>query len=113
MSTATVAMLAQAVRLNNLTPEIDLDDVEIRATDTNRPSLQLAGFYEYFDADRVQVVGNMEMAYLNTLGREKRLAAFERLLSHHIPCVIFCCGQMPGADILRIARTRGIPLLAA
>ena len=112
MSTVTVAMLAQAVKLNNLTPEIDLNDVEIRATDTNRPSLQLAGFYEYFDADRVQIVGNMEMAYLETLGREKRLEAFERLFSHHIPCVVFCCGQMPGADVLQAARARGIPLLA-
>ena len=45
-------------------------------TDINRPGLQLMGFYEYFNSERIQIVGKMEFAYLATIDVESR---YERL----------------------------------
>ncbi len=44
----------------------------ISNNDTNRPGLQFAGFYEYFDNKRIQVMGKMESAYLSGLESEVR-----------------------------------------
>ena len=39
------------------TPEIDADEVLINTPEVNRPALQLAGFFEHFDKERVQIIG--------------------------------------------------------
>ena len=45
----------------------DPADIAISSGDVNRPGLFINGFYEYFDADRIQLLGKMEMAYLEDL----------------------------------------------
>ena len=54
------------VKLSAIVEEYDLkpivtpdgcDEIKIGVADINRPSLQLAGFFEYFDASRIQVIG--------------------------------------------------------
>ncbi|MBQ0026326.1 MAG: HPr(Ser) kinase/phosphatase, partial [Lachnospiraceae bacterium] len=62
MSGITVGKMARDLRLCELTPEIDADLIEITVDDINRPALQLAGFYEFFNAKRVQIIGNVEYA---------------------------------------------------
>ena len=56
MKTVTLTKLAEAVRLTNVTPEINTDDVKISLTEINRPALQLTGYYEHFEAERVQII---------------------------------------------------------
>lgn len=51
----------------NLTPEIDADKIVLSHPDVNRPALQLTGFYDHFDNERVQMLGNVELAYLSGL----------------------------------------------
>ena len=52
MKTVTLTKLAEAVRLTNVTPEINTDDVKISLTEINRPALQLTGYYEHFEHRR-------------------------------------------------------------
>lgn len=59
-----------------------------RSTATNRPGLLFAGFDEYFPEHRIQILGNAEMAYLDSLDEEKRDMQLERLFSKGVPCVI-------------------------
>ena len=42
-----------------LYPEIDINAIKIAQPDVNRPALQLAGFYDHFDSERVQVIGHV------------------------------------------------------
>ena len=60
MYKASVKDLIEKFHLVNATPEIDVSELEITVSDINRPALQLAGFFDYFDASRVQIVGNVE-----------------------------------------------------
>lgn len=60
---------------------------------TNRPGLQLHGFYEYFDESRIQLVGKVEVAYLMTLDPRQREKRIDTLFSYNIPCLIVCWDQ--------------------
>src|ERR1041384_2100663 len=62
----------------------------IREPTVNRPGLALAGFKRYFAGKRVQIMGNAECHYLKSLRAEERNQRYKELLSHKIPCVVFC-----------------------
>ena len=40
---------------------------EVKIPDINRPALQLAGFFDHFDCERIQLIGYVEYTYLQTL----------------------------------------------
>ena len=110
MSGITVGKMARDLRLCELTPEIDADLIEITVDDINRPALQLAGFYEFFNAKRVQIIGNVEYAYLATLTPEEVSERVDKLFASGIPCLIFCRNHTPSEDTLSLARKHGVPL---
>ena len=110
MKTVTLTKLAEAVRLTNVTPEINTDDVKISLTEINRPALQLTGYYEHFEAERVQIIGYVEYSYLvNHLTREEKVKAYEEFVSKKIPCVIFTTQVVPDEDMLELAHKYHVP----
>lgn len=84
---------------------------DIISAELNRPGLQFVGFYEHFAHERPQVVGLVEMTYLESLPEELRRERLEMFFSHPIPCVILCRGMMPTPDMLELAEKHGIALL--
>ena len=88
----TITELIKKMDFRNLTPEIDADKIVLSHPDVNRPALQLTGFYDHFDNERVQMLGNVELAYLSGLTTERRKAMYDKLLSSKIPCIVFCRG---------------------
>lgn len=87
------------------------DDVLIFTTDINRPGLQLAGFFEYFGTDRVQIIGKVEMTYLEQLESEARYKSLKLLFATGIPCVILARGMTPFPEMMQVARECNVPLL--
>ena len=84
----TITELINKMNLKNILPEIDTDKVVLSHPDVNRPALQLAGFFDHFDRERVQIIGFVEQEYIKTLPRDRKIAMYERLLSSEIPCVL-------------------------
>lgn len=113
MAQVTVGQLARDLNLRTLTPDIDPEEIVIKAEDFNRPALQLAGFFDHFDSRRVQIIGNVEHAYLQTLTAERKHEVFEKLFSFNIPCLVYCRGHMPEDDVLVLAREYGVPILTS
>ena len=72
MSEISVGQLARDNNLRSLTPDIDADEIILNVPNINRPALQLAGFFDHFDSHRVQIIGNVETAYVATLSRERK-----------------------------------------
>ncbi len=101
--------------LKNLTPEVDISEIQLIHAEVNRPALQLAGFYEYFDVERIQLIGNVEYEYMNSLDPVTRLERYEKLLSFatpdKIPGLLFCRNLEPGPEVLDIAKRHGVPIL--
>ena len=59
----------------------DPAELLIDENDVNRPGLQLMGFYEYFNPERIQIIGKMEFAYLSTIDEKTRRERLELLFS--------------------------------
>ena len=64
------------------------EKIEITTDDVNRPGLQLAGFFDYFEPQRLQIMGKAENAYVEQFDEEKRTDIFEKLCATGIPAVI-------------------------
>ena len=109
----SITALAKKINLRNLTNQINTDKIKLLTPDINRPALQLSGFYEYFDHDRVQIIGNVEMGYLDSLSEEEKYFTLERLVEHEIPCIIFSRNREPEQRFIDLATKNGVPILVS
>lgn len=107
----TLDDIIKKMKLKNLTPDIETADIHIMQSDLNRPALQLAGFFDYFDSERVQIIGKVEYTYIQNLFASERKAVFQRLFSSHIPCLILSRNLEPLADMMEVAYEAQVPLL--
>lgn len=74
----------------------------------NRPGLALSGFFSYFAYKRVQVIGNSELSFLDSLEPKLRAARFSQLCSWDIPCLVVARGHRLAEDLVQIANEAGI-----
>ncbi|MFI3208012.1 MAG: HPr(Ser) kinase/phosphatase [Eubacteriales bacterium] len=102
--------VVEAMNLKNLTPDIDLGSKEILIPDINRPALQLAGYFDHFESDRVQIIGYVEFTYVESMSDEQKYDRYEKINSYNVPCYIFCRGLQPGEIFLQKAAEAGIPV---
>ena len=104
--------LIEKVELVNLTPEIDISQIKICYPDINRPALQLAGFFDHFSHERVQIIGNVEYAYTNSMCQEAKRNMYEEIFRRKIPCLVYARNLKPDEEIKELAIQYGIPLLS-
>ena len=57
MASVSLLSIIEKMKLENLTPEIELKEIKINQPDINRPALQLAGYFEHYEASRLQIIG--------------------------------------------------------
>ena len=112
MASVSLTRVIEKMKLENLTPEIDVKHVKITQPDINRPALQLAGYFEHFDATRLQIVGFVEYTYMEGLTDETRREAYEKLMAYDIPCIVFSRDLKPDPIFLETAIRHQIPLLS-
>ena len=87
--------LKTIVETHKLTPlhtSKDYETAVLTTADVNRPAMQLAGFYTYFDPHRLQMIGRVESTYLDSLSDEDRLNAIERFMQFDIAALVVCHG---------------------
>ena len=108
---AKISVVADKLHLKNFTEELNLEEHFVSMADVNRPALQLNGFYEHFEENRIQIIGMVEYAYMNNKPVEERAKIYQKLLSYDIPCLIFCRGFVPEQSLMDVARERKIPIL--
>ena len=87
----------------------NIDEINITTADLNRPGLQLSGFYDYFDSERIQIIGKNEDSFLETfIDRQTRI---ERLLCHKPPAVIVTRGLSVAEHTIELAKKHGVSIL--
>ena len=102
--------IVEKMNLKNLTPGVDITERKVHVPDVNRPALQLTGFFDHFDLNRVQIIGNVECAYLETLTRERKDEIYEKLLAHKVPCIVFSNDLQPESEFIETAEKNDIPV---
>jgi len=79
----------------------------INVSDINRPGLQIAGFYQYFDNKRVQLIGMAEWSFLDCMEVELRKKRINKYFKLNPLCVIFTRHLDPHKEILNAAKENG------
>ena len=91
----------------------ELDQICVEIAEVNRPGLFLAGYYDYFDKLRLQIMGLAEMNFLSGLSPEKRYEALDQLFRQQPPAVIVCRSEelTPFPEMQELAQKHGVALL--
>ena len=83
---------------------------EVESVEINRPGLTLAGFYDFFAYDRIQIFGLGEAAYMRQLSDEAKKAAYEKFFSYAVLCCIFTHDEEPDRFFVEIAESKDVPV---
>ena len=87
------------------------EQIKIIKDDVNRPGLQLAGFFDYFDDKTLQIMGRVETTFVERFTPEKRLTSFEKIFSRHIPALIITRNMDVFPECLEMAQKYKVPIL--
>ena len=93
-----MSKLVEKMDLKNLTPDVDLSGIYLEEPEVNRPALQLTGYFDHFDNQRIQIIGYVEYTFL------------ERMDPCRIPCLIFCRNMRPDKILVEKAEKADIPV---
>ena len=115
MGTFNVSLktLTERVSLEVVYTPKELDQINVEIAEVNRPGLFLAGYYDYFDKLRLQIMGLAEMNFLSGLSAEKRYEAQEQLFRQQPPAVIVGRSEElePFPEMLELAKKHSVALL--
>lgn len=110
MDYVKLSKLIEKMKLENLTPDIDVKKILIKEYDVNRPALQLTGFFEYFDNHRIQIIGHVEHTYMQQ-NEDKGVSMIKKILEYQVPCLIYCRNLEISDEVVELGNTYGVPIL--
>ena len=104
MNKVKVSTLAKKMEMENLTESLDLDEFYITVPDINRPSLQFAGFWDFYEPTRVQIVGKVEYVYLQKMDPKERTQMYHDFMEKGAPCIIFARSAKSVVDLISLMK---------
>ncbi len=105
-----MSKLVEKMDLKNLTPDVDLSGIYLEEPEVNRPALQLTGYFDHFDNQRIQIIGYVEYTFLERMDPEEKERIYDHLLACRIPCLIFCRNMKPDKILVEKAEKADIPV---
>jgi HPr kinase/phosphorylase len=110
--TVSLATVIQEYKLELLTPAVSIEAKALTQANINRPALQLAGFFDYFDPARLQIIGMVEHTYLQSLSESERKENLRRIFALKIPAVVVCRNLGIFPEMLEFAEKYDVPILS-
>ena len=89
----------------------DPNELNVTVADYNRPGLELTGHLDFFDKNRILIIGKKEHHYLELLPPEGRTKSLESFLSFGPPAMVFCRGLQPFPEVKTVAAQYGVAIL--
>ena len=112
MASISLKRIIEKMKLTNLTPEVEIDNIKISQPDINRPALQLAGYFEHYESTRLQIIGFVEYTYMESLSDERKEEVYRQFLDHPTPGIVFCRDLVPDSMFMKMAIEYNVPLLS-
>lgn len=111
--------MAKVVKVSQLLQKFPLEIIcghegtkrEITVDDLNRPALEIAGYFDYYPKDRVQILGQTELAFLNFLTPDERWYRLAQICSDDTPCLIITRNLEVPSELIQLGNERQIPIL--
>lgn len=110
--TVPLSKVIKELSLNIVSMPGDPNKILVSSTDVNRPGLELNGFYDYYDADRIMIFGNAETAFLNSISTEKRTKVLNEIFSKKPPAAIVARNLPLVPELMEATKANGVPLLS-
>lgn len=82
----------------------------IEVSNTNRPGMQFAGYWDFFAYERPQLLGKVEMTYLSQLDKATRRERLTKYFNYPLPCIIICRGYPCFDEMLVLAAAHKVPI---
>lgn len=103
--------VVEKMKLEMVYKATDYDEKRLTTAKMNRPGLQLAGYYEHFTQERIQLIGKMEIAYLNRLDSDEKFRKYADLMITKVPAIVFCHRVEPDEECIAAAREFNVTVL--
>ena len=104
--------LVKFLRLSEIFMPETTEPVMITRRDVNRPGLPFAGFFEAFEADRIQIIGRTEHKYLQSLTDGQRAKCLRDFFATSPICAVFTTDLPVFAEAMSCAKENGVPIFA-
>ena len=111
--TISLAKLSERINMEVVYTPRELSEIHVEIAEVNRPGLFLAGYYEYFDNLRLQIMGLAEMNFLSVQTAERRYEALDHLFGAMPPAVIVSRSDelTPFPEMIELAQKYKVALL--
>lgn len=86
-------------------------DRKIATGDLARPGLEMAGYFTYHPADRIQILGMTELSFFHGLTEEEKIDRMQRLCVDKTPCICISRGKEAPPELIQAANEKNIPVL--
>ena len=118
MRKKTIESTAVTVSVEDFANALDLEiisrgggEINLRSISVSRPGLPLAGYFKFFDHTRVQVIGNAEYDFLQSIGKDTANKNLEELFSKNIPCLIYSRSLSVSEETVKLSEKYSCPIL--
>ena len=106
-----LSKIAQDFKLETVVRPENFDQIQITSPEVNRPGLALAGFYEKFEPERIQLIGLAEAAYIASLDDEQRRMKLRGFVEAHPVAIIYTTSIKADGELVEHAANCGVPVL--
>ncbi|CCQ97955.1 HPr kinase/phosphorylase [[Clostridium] ultunense Esp] len=103
MDYITLDRIVDDLKLEIVYKADNIEEIKITASEINRPGLQLAGYFDKFAHDRLQIIGNVEWHYCNSLSEDVRYGRFDEIFAYPIPAIIISREMPVFPEMLKLA----------
>ncbi|MBR6772856.1 MAG: HPr(Ser) kinase/phosphatase [Clostridia bacterium] len=86
-------------------------NIPIYSDDLNRCGLQLAGFYDFFDPDKLQLMGKVENSFVSQFDSDKKREIFDTFFSKGVAVLIVTRDIVPPSECVEMAEKYGATIL--
>lgn len=113
ITSVSVKALVEAFDFEQITGDEESLNRQIVMADTNRPGLELAGFFENSQVKRLIVLGDKEISYIATMSVQKQRKAFDFITNEITPAIIITKGHECPDVLKRCAKRKNFPVLSS
>ena len=107
----SLGKIVKQFSLQVLSAPTDISEIMVTTPEINRPGLQMAGYFEFFDEKRIQIIGKSEVSFLNRFTPEKAEKRLEEIFSHKPVARVICRDLDFPEKYLELARKYDVPVL--
>jgi len=109
--TVKLTSIIDELQLEKIYVPENIDEIIVEKKEVNRPGLQLTGFFDHYDPERIQIIGKVEYHYLIGLEKEELCRRLEEFFGKKAVAVVVTSGLDIFPEVISAAEKYSTPLL--